>query len=84
MVSGKKRESLFTLQIKLPLDTLVGDIQNHKISLSQHDFYDFPGTALHSLNPWVKFEGEGGRGETHHPNKEKDLFPKGHLQGTND
>ena len=40
-----------------------GHGQNHKISLPQHDFHDFPGTGLHSLNPRVKFEGEGGRGE---------------------
>ena len=76
-VNRKQRKSLFTLQIELQLDTQVLPMshvslfpipcgchgQNHKISLPQHDFHDFPGTGLHSLNPRVKFEGEGGRGD---------------------
>ena len=63
-VSRKQRKSLFTLQMKLQLDSHVrGHSQNHKISLPQHDFHDFSGTGLHSLNPRVKFEGDGGWGD---------------------
>ena len=54
-----------------------GHSQNHKISLPQHDFHDFPGTGLHSLNPRVKFEGEGGRGDNPPSLKGKGFVPLG-------
>ena len=63
MRSVGNNENAVHTAMKLQLDTVGGHSQNHKNSHSRHDFHDFPGTGLHSLNPRVKFEREGGWGK---------------------